>query len=79
MNLQEEIKRIKSIMGLLMENKENKPSTIILVGPQGVGKSTLSKALSKKLNIPLLTKEIGQVKKPGLKDGKLERKMNLRV
>jgi shikimate kinase len=54
MNLQEEIKRIKSIMGLLMENKENKPSTIILVGPQGVGKSTLSKALSEKLNITVI-------------------------
>jgi GTPase SAR1 family protein len=54
MNLQENIQRIKSMMGLLMENKENKPSTIILVGPQGVGKSTLSKALSEKLNIPVI-------------------------
>jgi shikimate kinase len=54
MNLQEQISRIQSMMGLLVEDEENKPSTIILVGPQGVGKSTLSKALSEKLNIPVI-------------------------
>ena len=46
MKLQEQISRIQSMMGLLVEDEENKPSTIILAGPQGVGKSTLSKALS---------------------------------
>ena len=50
MNLNEQIYRIQEMMGLLNEEKksyENKP--IILIGPQGTGKSTTSKALSKNL------------------------------
>ena len=50
MNLNEQIYRIQEMMGLIIEEKksfENKP--IILVGSQGTGKSTTSKALAKKL------------------------------
>ena len=50
MNLQENIQQIKRMMGLLKEEEqksyENKP--IILIGPQGPGKSTTAKALAKK-------------------------------
>ena len=55
MNLQENILRIKQMMGLLTEEEksyENKP--IILIGPQGTGKSTTAEALAKKLGIPLI-------------------------
>ena len=60
MNLQENIQRIKSMMGLLTEEDqksyENKP--IILIGPQGTGKSTTAKELAKKLGIPLITTDM---------------------
>ncbi len=50
MNLQEQISRMKSMMGLLIEDEqkvyESKP--IILIGPQGSGKSTTAEALAKK-------------------------------
>ena len=56
MNLQEQISRMKSMMGLIIEDEqkvyESKP--IILIGPQGTGKSTTAKALAKKLGIPLI-------------------------
>jgi len=51
MNLQEQISRMKSMMGLLIEDEqktyESKP--IILIGPQGTGKSTTARALAEKL------------------------------
>ena len=53
MNLQEEINRIKSIMGLVTENIDGGKS-IILFGPQGVGKSTLSKQLGEKLGMKVV-------------------------
>jgi len=52
MNLQEQISRIKQVMGLLTEdqkNYENKP--IVFVGTAGSGKSTTAKSLSDKLGI----------------------------
>jgi shikimate kinase len=56
MNLQEQISRIQSMMGLLTEEEqksyESKP--IILIGPQGTGKSTTAETLAKKLNIALI-------------------------
>ena len=53
MNLQEEINRIKTIMGLVTENIDGGKS-IILFGPQGVGKSTLSKQLGEKLGMKVV-------------------------
>ena len=65
MNLQEEIKRIKEIMEFLTEKEqklyENKP--IILIGPQGTGKSTTAKELTKKLGIPLITTDMCMIDK----------------
>jgi shikimate kinase len=56
MNLQEQVSRIKSMMGLIIEDEqkiyESKP--IILIGSQGTGKSTTAKALAEKLGIPLI-------------------------
>ena len=52
------------MMGLIIEEKksfENKP--IILVGSQGTGKSTTSKALAKKLKIPHITTDMSMVDK----------------
>jgi shikimate kinase len=63
MNLQENIQRIKEMMGLLTEEEqktyESKP--IILIGPQGTGKSTTAKALAKKLGIPLIETDISMI------------------
>jgi shikimate kinase len=64
MNLNEQIERIKSMMGVIEESKktiEKKP--IILIGPQGAGKSTTSKALSKKLKIPLVQTDMSMIDK----------------
>ena len=64
MNLQEQLNRIQEMMGLLNEEKksyENKP--IILIGPQGTGKSTTSKALAKKLKIPHITTDMSMIDK----------------
>ena len=48
------------MMGFLTEKEqksyENKP--IILIGPQGTGKSTTAKELAKKLGIPLITTDM---------------------
>ena len=54
MNLQEEIKRIQSMMGLLTEEEQGNYSTILIFGPQGVGKSTLTKPLGKRLGIEVI-------------------------
>jgi adenylate kinase family enzyme len=63
MNLQENISRIKSMMGLLTEEEqksyENKP--IILIGPQGTGKSTTAKSLAEKLGIDLISTDMSMV------------------
>ena len=53
MNLKENIQRIKSMMGLVTENIDGTKS-IILFGPQGVGKSTLSKQLGEKLGMKVV-------------------------
>ena len=53
MNLQEQISRIQSMMGLVTENVDDAKS-IILFGPQGVGKSTLSKQLGEKLGMKVV-------------------------
>ena len=73
MNLQENIQRIKQMMGLLTEEKqsyESKP--IILIGPQGTGKSTTAKALAEKLSIPLITTDMSMVDKKYEKECKDE-------
>ena len=63
MKLQENIQRIREMMGFLTEKEqklyENKP--IILIGPQGTGKSTTAKELAKKLGIPLITTDMSMV------------------
>lgn len=59
MNLHENILRVKELMNLLKEEEkryEEKP--IILIGPQGSGKSTTAEALAKKLGIPLVPTDI---------------------
>ena len=64
MNLQENIQRIREMMGLLTEEEqsyESKP--IILIGPQGTGKSTTAEALAKKLGIPLITTDMSMIDK----------------
>ena len=65
MNLQENISRIKSMMGLLTEEEqksyENKP--IILIGPQGTGKSTTAKSLAEKLGIDLISTDMCMIDK----------------
>jgi shikimate kinase len=62
MNLNENIHRIKQMMGLLVEEEktyESKP--IILIGPQGTGKSTTAKALAEKLGIPLVETDMSMI------------------
>ena len=54
MNLQENIQRIKQMMGLLTESGQGKYSTILIFGPQGVGKSTLTKPLGKRLGMEVI-------------------------
>ena len=52
------------MMGILTEDDksyESKP--IILIGPQGTGKSTTAKALAEKLGIPLITTDMSMVDK----------------
>ncbi len=52
------------MMGILTEDEksyESKP--IILIGPQGTGKSTTAKALAEKLGIPLITTDMSMVDK----------------
>jgi shikimate kinase len=65
MTLQENIQRIREMMEFLTEKEqklyENKP--IILIGPQGTGKSTTAKELTKKLGIPLITTDMCMIDK----------------
>jgi adenylate kinase family enzyme len=49
--LNEELYRIKSIMGIITEEKQYVDEPIIFVGSAGAGKSTTAKALSEKLGI----------------------------
>ena len=74
MNLQEQISRIKSMMGLIIEDEqkvyEDKP--IILIGSQGTGKSTTAKALAEKLGIPLVETDMLMTKKKYENDCKNE-------
>jgi hypothetical protein len=55
MNLQENIQRIKEMMGLLTEDENNSDykgiNRIILIGPPTVGKSTVAEELSNQLGI----------------------------
>ena len=81
MNLQENIQRIKEVMGLLIEEEQKKYSTIIILGPQGVGKSTLTNLLGKKLQMPVISSDdyISQgdwAKEKNRKEGWLKRKEN---
>ena len=80
MNLQENIQRIRQMMGLLSEEQTNY-STIIIIGPQGVGKSTLTKVLGEKLNMPVIGSDdyINQgdwAVEPTKKQGWIKRKEN---
>jgi hypothetical protein len=81
MNLQENIQRIKEVMGLLTEEEQKKYSTIIILGPQGVGKSTITKLLGEKLQMPVISSDeyINQgdwVIEKNRKEGWLKRKEN---
>jgi shikimate kinase len=50
------------MMGLIKEEKQSyNDKPIILIGPQGTGKSTTAKALAKKLGIPLVTTDMSMV------------------
>lgn len=62
MNLQEQTNRIRQMMGLLSEQEQKKYSTIIIFGPQGVGKSTLTKPLGEKLGMQVISSDdfVGQ-------------------
>jgi len=57
MNLQEQTNRIKQMMGLLTEEEQKNYSTILIFGPQGVGKSTLTKPLSEKLGMKVISSD----------------------
>ena len=62
MNLNENIYRIKQMMGLLVEEEKTYDSKpIILIGPQGTGKSTTAKALAEKLGIPLVETDMSMI------------------
>jgi hypothetical protein len=81
MNLQENIQRIKEVMGLITEEEQKKYSTIIILGPQGVGKSTITKLLGEKLQMPVISSDeyINQgdwVIEKNRKEGWLKRKEN---
>jgi len=81
MNLQENIQRIKEVMGLLTEEEQKKYSTIIILGPQGVGKSTLTNLLGEKLQMPVISSDdyISQgdwAMEKNKKEGWLKRKEN---
>jgi len=81
MNLQENIQRIKEVMGLLIEEEQKKYSTIIILGPQGVGKSTVTKLLGEKLQMPVISSDdyISQgdwAMEKNKKEGWLKRKEN---
>lgn len=81
MNLKENIQRIKEVMGLLIEEEQKKYSTIIILGPQGVGKSTLTNLLGKKLQMPVISSDdyINQgdwAMEKNKKEGWLKRKEN---
>jgi len=57
MNLHENISRLKELMGLITEQEQKKYSTIIILGPQGVGKSTVTKLLGEKLQMPVISSD----------------------
>jgi len=81
MNLHENIQRIKEVMGLLTEEEQKKYSTIIILGPQGVGKSTLTNLLGEKLQMPVISSDdyISQgdwAMEKNKKEGWLKRKEN---
>jgi len=81
MNLQENIQRIRQMMGLLTEEEQKNYSTILIFGPQGVGKSTLTKPLSEKLGMKVISSDefVNQGDwdtKKTAKQGWLERKDN---
>ncbi|MFM7979156.1 MAG: hypothetical protein ACKPKO_07545, partial [Candidatus Fonsibacter sp.] len=57
MNLQEQTNRIKQMMGLLNEEEQKNYSTILIFGPQGVGKSTLTIPLGKKLGMEVISSD----------------------
>jgi len=81
MNLQENISRIREVMGLLTEEEQKNYSTILIFGPQGVGKSTLTKPLSEKLGMKVISSDefVNQGDwdtKKTAKQGWLERKDN---
>jgi len=81
MNLQENISRIREVMGLLNEEEQKNYSTILIFGPQGVGKSTLTKPLSEKLGMKVISSDefVNQGDwdtKKTAKQGWLERKDN---
>ena len=68
-------------MGLLIEEEQKKYSTIIILGPQGVGKSTITKLLGEKLQMPVISSDdyINQgdwVMEKNRKEGWLKRKEN---
>jgi shikimate kinase len=54
MNLQEQISRIQSMMGLIIEDEQKvyESKLIVFVGTAGAGKSTTAKEVAKKLGIP---------------------------
>lgn len=80
MNLNENILRVKELMGLLFEEPTKQYSTIIVLGPQGVGKSTITNLLGKKLQMPVISSDEfvsqGDLGGKNKKEGWLKRKEN---